>query len=359
MKTYALNTRQICFIMIAYNAVSKLILYPNDLAFTSGNDLLFSALINFALQAIIVWAVAFLCSKTELTFFELLANTMGSTVAKIVICVFGGFFALSALYPIMENKLYVHTVFYDTIPSLIVFLPFFIFAVYVGAKTLQNAGRCADICLPIFAVALLFIFALSVGEFDFNYLKPVLKTPLKKLGVGALSSLHFFSEGAFMLAFMGKFKYKRGDCLKITLSYALGAGLVLAFVALFYGIFSSSAGYELYAISRVSAYFSAIDVVGRVDLIALYALEIVSLFYIALNIQLACECFCEVFKGKRAVVSTAVAGLLFALTVVFDSRFHTLNMAYTKWLWIAYIVGANALPLTAWLLKRKVKKVDR
>ncbi len=352
-KKYALCTRQICFILIAYNVCSKLLLYPNDLAFSSGGDMLFSALADILFQTAVVWATSFLCSRTDRTFYGLLKDTLGGIAAKIIICLFSAFFLLAALYPLLENKLYVHTVFYDTIPSLVVFLPFFAFSVYAGAKGLRNAARCADICLPLFAAALAFIFVLSFGEFDAGRLLPVLKTPLVRVGGGALYTLHFFSEGAFMLAFMGRFEYKRGDCAKITLSYALGGAAVMVFLALFYGIFASLSVGELYAVSRVSSYFPAIDVIGRVDLVALYALETVSLFYITLNIQLCCECIGEAFPVRAEWISLAANAVLLICTVLLDNRFVSVSRVYSEWLWIAYVLWGAVMPLTAWILRRR------
>ena len=51
-----ISVRQICFIMLMYTAVSKLILYPTVLSYESGRDLLFSALLDFAVQGVIIWA---------------------------------------------------------------------------------------------------------------------------------------------------------------------------------------------------------------------------------------------------------------------------------------------------------------
>ncbi len=354
MKTYEMTTRQVCFIMIAYGACSKLLLYPNDLASASGNDLLFSAALDIAAQIAVVWAAAYLCSKTDKTLSKLLEGTFGSVVSRVVMCLFAAFFALSALYPILENKLYVHSVFYDTVPPLAVFLPFFIFSAYAGAKGLRNAARCADICLPIFLTALALIFVLSFGQFQATRLLPVFKSPVSSLGKGALYTLHYFSEGAFMLMFMGRFNYRRGDCAKITLSYAFGGALTLVFLALFYGVFGGAAQSELYAVSKVAIYFPSSATLGRTDFLALYGLEIVSLFYMVLNIQLCCEALCDVFKTQRRwLFSLTVNGVLLALTIILENYFNSVAGVYSKWLWIVFLLFAFVLPPLAWTLRRK------
>lgn len=354
MKIYQMTTRQVCFMLITYGACSKLLLYPNRLAEASGNDLLFSAVIDILLQTAVIWSVAYLSSKTEKTLPQLLQGTFGAVGSGIVMGLFAAFFALAALYPVMENKFYVHSVFYDTVPQLYVFLPFFIFSAYVGAKGLRNAARCADICLPLFLAAIALIFVLSFGQFKGSHLLPVLKSPLKSIGGGALKTAHYFSEGAFLLMFVGRFKYNKGDAAKITLSYALGGLIVLAFLAVFYGVFGGTSPSELFAVSKIAIYFPSSSTLGRVDFLALYALEIVSLFYMLLNIQLCCECLCSIFKTERRwLFSLIVNGVLLVLVVCLDDYFYSLSQAYANWLWIAYALFAFALPPFAWCLRRK------
>ncbi|MDE6001062.1 MAG: hypothetical protein K2G96_01880, partial [Clostridia bacterium] len=120
-----ISVRQICFIMLAYTAASRLLLYPTNLSMLCGRDLLFPALIDFGVQAVIVWAIAYLCSRTDKTFFGLIEGTLGNITARIVYGLFALFFIVCTIIPLFEQKLYVHAIFYDTVPSLLVFLPFF------------------------------------------------------------------------------------------------------------------------------------------------------------------------------------------------------------------------------------------
>lgn len=172
-----ISVRQICFIMIAYTAATKLLMYPTILSQLCGRDLLFPAALSFLIGGIVVWAVAYLCSRTDKTFFELLQGTIGNIGARIVYGFFALFFLLAVLVPIFEQKQYVHNIFYDTVPSIGIFLPFFAFAVYAASKKLTNIGRCADICLPIFLVCMAVLFAMAFSEVQWDDFLPVLKPP--------------------------------------------------------------------------------------------------------------------------------------------------------------------------------------
>ena len=348
-----ISVRQVCFILLIYTAVSKFITYPTQLSYVCGRDLLFSAAVNFALQGVIIWAVSYLCSRTDKTFFELIECTLGNVTARIVYGFFALFFMVSTLLPLLEQKLYVHAIFYDMLPSLLVFIPVFFFTVYAAAKGFENIGRCADICLPLFLIAMLFILVMSLHEIQWDNFMPVFKQP-KKIFEGSLSNAHRFVEPAYLLMFMGRFKYKKGDAAKITLSYVGGALFVIAVLTAFYGIYGDMAESRSFAITKISLFFPAIDLIGRIDLLALYILEIAMLFALVLNMQLTVHCvsLCTGYKNKN-VLSLAVNAVFFVLLIVLDNSYSSVHTVWVRWMWIVFLIFANLIPLSAWLMRRK------
>ena len=349
-------TRQICFIMLAYTVVSKILIYPTLLSSVCGRDLWFPALVSFAVQAVVVWAVSFLCSRTDKTLFQLIEGTLGNICARIIYGLFGLFFILGTIMPLCEQKLYVHAIFYDTVPSLLVFLPVFFFSVYAASKKFANIGRAADICLPIFLLSLVFIFAMSLWEVKWDNMLPLLKAPVKKLFGGSLATTYLFFEPCWLLMFMGHFKYKKWDAAKITSSYIGGGLIVLFFLIVYYGIYGEIAVSRQFAVSKVSLFFPAIDMLGRIDLVALYILEIVMLFALVLNIQLAVHCFvkCTGWENRPAL-SVIVNGILLVLLIFLDNKYTALNGVFGKWLWIVFLLFATVIPILSWTMKRRAK----
>lgn len=346
-----ISVRQICFILIAYNAALKLLNFPSYMAYTCGNALLFATLFDILVQTAVVWSVAYLSSKTDKTFYRLLSDRLGEVTARVVFAFFALFFILNAVLPLSEQQLFVHGIFYDTVPSVIVFLPFFFFSVYAGAKGMKNAGRCADICLPIFGVTLVGLFAMSIAECRFSNLLPVLKQPFGEVAGASLGGISRFSESAFLLMYLGHFKYKKGDCTKITLSYALGGLIVLLFMAIFYAIYGELSQAQPFAIAQISIFFSAINLVGRVDLFALYALEIVMLFALVLNVQMCTYCLTKVLHRQYSgIFSFAASAALLILCILLNNRFVGLSMFSYKWLWIAAALFAYLIPVLCWTL---------
>lgn len=349
-----ISVRQICFVLMFYTAVSKFLQYPTMLAAYSGRDLLFSALVSFAVEGAVIWSIAFLSSKTDKTFFGLLSDSLGEVAARVVYGFFAAFFLFVTVLPLFEQKLFVNAVFYDTSPSIWVFLPVFMFLVYSGSKGFTNIGRCAEVCMPIFILMTLALYAMSFGEADFSNLLPVLKTPLPAVLGGSLKSSYYFAEPAGLLMFMGHYKYKKGDAAKITLSYAVGAAVVITFLSLFYGIYAGIASSRQFAITKTALYFSATEMVGRIDLLALYILEVVMLFALVLNIQLAVHCIvkCTGFDCPE-IISLSANAVLLAVAIIFNHSYAEIQKFYAGWAWIAVVLFAIAVPVGAWALKRR------
>ena len=94
-----------------------------------------------------------------------------------------------------------------------------------------------------------------------------------------------FSDVILLLPLFLHYKPKKGDKAKIMTGYGIGAGFTLLFLAVFFGIYSSIAQREHYAFSKIAQYFPALSVLGRVDLIFIYLLSVVLLFYTCLPLQ--------------------------------------------------------------------------
>lgn len=352
-----INVRQICIVMLCFGAASKLMLFPTYSATACGNALWLPALVNLSLQTAVVWAVSYLCSRTDKTFFALVEGTFGVWTARVVYFLFALFFILNTVVPLFEQELFIHAVFYDTVPALIVFLPFYLFSLYAGSKKWTNVGRTAELCLPIFIFSIIAIFGMSLSECDFSNLLPLFKQPVSRLAGGTLAGTFRFTESAYMLMFMGHFQYKKGDSAKITLAYAGGGLVVIAFMLILYAVFGGLAQTQSFAIAKTTLFFAPIEMLGRIDLFAVYAFEIVILFSIVLNVQMSSHCMAATFnRDWYPVYSLAVNAVLIALTFALNNRFNAVEQTGAQWLWITALIFAYILPLAAWLCKRKPDK---
>ena len=193
-----IKIRQICFILACMLPLTKTIIYPTTLVYDVGHDLLWSAAINLVAESLIILSVMLLSKKTDKTLFELVENTFGNVGARIVYGLFAVFFIVAAALPIMEQKSFVLTVFYENVPSFISFAPFFALSLFASIKGIKSIGRMADVLMPIFVVSFAAIIVFSLPEAEFGELLPVLPctrvSPVIRIGPLHGRSAFFFGS---------------------------------------------------------------------------------------------------------------------------------------------------------------------
>lgn len=347
-----ISTRQLLFFLACVAPVGKLILLPARLADAAQNDLLFPLLAHYLLQAGAVF-LALLLARREESFTELLAHAFGKTGAAILSVLFALFLLFASLLPLLEQKLFVQNVFYDTLPAFIVYAPFFLFTAYVASKPLSSYGRVWDILAPLFLVGLAGILILSVGSSDFGAVAPAGAAGGSGFLKGVSSAFSWFFDAALLLPLLGKFRYTKGLAWKGALCYLAGGAAVIFFTAVFYGIFQGTAVNQLFGFTVTSKYFPGIAMLGRVDYLFIFLLALVMAFYNSMALQGSVECMLQAFGRKKylpTVLSVIVsAGMLTAVTLL-DRGFSDVLLGVGKWaFWIfplfSVVVPALMLPL--------------
>ena len=358
-----INTRQLCFFLAAIAPVGKLILFPTQLVHFAKNDLLFPAAANFLLQAGIIFLILLL-SRNNKTFYELLSYTFGKVAAKIIATVFSLFLFYAAILPIIEQKFFVHFAFYDTLPSIVAFLPFFLVSAYLCAKPLEHFGRIWDALAPVSIVAFIGLMVFSVGEADFNALAPVGAGGVNGFFSGTAYTMSWFYDSAILLLLMGKFEYKKGTAWKCTLCYLVGAAAILFFLSVFYGVFSDIAVRQIFAFAKISKYFAGISLLGRIDYLFIYAIALVMAFYCTLPLHAGIDCIVNAFKprdGERsrllAILLSVGVNLAFCiLSLCVNYTFRSLNEAITQTVFWIFPLFALLIPLLALALRRSPRE---
>lgn len=350
-----ISSRQLYFFLACITPVGKLVIMPARLSYHVGNDLLLPAAIHFLIQAAVIFFVLLL-AKRKMNLYELFANTFGKIVGKILILIFSAFLFYAAFVPLLEQKTFVQGTFYDTIPSLIAFAPFFLVCIYLCSKPLYHYGRTWDILGPIALVGLAGALILSVSEAEYTTLLPIGSSGVKGILKASAYSFSWFYDSAMLLMLLGKFDYQEGMAWKGAVCYLSGGIATLFFLATFYGVFQGTAMNQLFAFSKTSKYFSGISVLGRVDYFFIYALAFVMIFYCALPLQAGIDGVVQAFGKKRYLPTLLAIGIniiMLILFVIFDYRFgNVLSAVSEKAFWV-FPIFTIAVPLACLLLRRK------
>lgn len=348
-----ISTRQLYFFLAVIAPLGKLVVLPVRLSAKAENDLWIPTLALYLLQAAAVFCVLLL-GKRRQDLAEILQGSIGKICSKIVLLLLALFLLFSALIPLLEQKLFVQAVFYDTLPSIVAFAPFFLFSAYLCSKPLGSSGRMFDLLGPIAIAGLVGVMVLSVGEADYAAVLPVGASGIKGILAAAAGACSWFFDPVLLLFFLGKFEYRKGTACKGALFYLLGGAVTIFFLLTFYGIFERTAVNQLFAFTKTSKYFSAITVLGRVDYVFIYALALVMTFYTALPLQCAVESCLQAF-GRKKYLPTLLAVCFNTIFLVFDGlldyRFGDVIGVYGKLFWV-FLVFSLLLPPLLFLTRR-------
>ena len=350
-----IKQRQLFFFLACIAPVGKLILLPSDLVFRAKNDLIFPALVNLLLQAAVIFLVLLLC-KREKSLYSLLEESVGRIAATVLVILLSLFLLYAAIQPLNEQKLMVQSVFYDTLPSLVVFSPFFLFAAYLCSKPLFCLGRVWDILGPIAIVSFIGIIVFAIGGADFKALQPVGAAGAKGFLNGTAFTMSWFFDSVLVLSLVGKVEYQKGLAWKGLLCYLAGAAAVLFFLAVFYAVYAELAVSRLFAFSKISRYFSGISVLGRIDYLFIYALGLVMAFYSVMPVQAAVDTLGDVFGHKKKltpVLSTAFSVLFLVLAFLLNFQYQSMQKFISEYAFWIFPLFTLVLPPLVLLTRRK------
>ena len=166
-----------------------------------------------------------------------------------------------------------------------------------------------------------------------------------------------FSDTVLLLPLLGNLRYKKGDGVKILSGYAVGALGTLLFLATFYGIYASIAPREHYAFSKIAEYFPALDVIGRFDLLFVYMLTIVLLFFTAMPLQYTTQLLCTHFRVNSGVLVSALINVAALVFLLFANRhYNTIYALISGKLSFVFWIIADMVPLFFLLLPKNTQK---
>ncbi|MBQ7369589.1 MAG: GerAB/ArcD/ProY family transporter [Clostridia bacterium] len=361
--TSAIGARQICFFAAFILPVFRFLETPSLLSAYTEGDLLLPAVLHFLIQSLPIGALLFITSKTERGLFSLLYEKLGKVGTRVVYAILAIYYLFSTILPILDLEKYVQAVFFDTAPSMFSLTPFFLLSAFISSRQLRSFGRIADLCLPIFLIGFFGVTFMSVGKADFEAMLPWFEFPFEKIALATKNTTAHFSDAILFFPLLGDYQYKKGDGKKILGSYWVGCGFCLFFFATFYGLFTSVASTHHYALSKIGQYFSALQTLGRIDLIFSYLLTIILFYNVTLPIQFCVLCITKTLGLKQRTPTSALLNFgLFLFAFFCNRHYDGFYALVSKTLWWIFPTFSVLLPLLALLLllgKRRTNAKNR
>ena len=351
---YELKSRQVCLFFIAFMPLTKLFMLPSVLAGINGEDMWISTVINVLIDFVTLFILTISARRAKTNFYGLLENSFGKIGSKVILSFYLLYFILKAVLPLNEQKDYVEYTLYTLMPTSYYFLPFFIAAFYICVKNLRVIGRASDIMWIITAVGIIVLFSLSISNADFGALLPVGAKGLANTVKGSYFSLAWFGDSVYLVFFIGEFVCNKKDCLKIMLSYAVGAFIVIAFMIIFYCIFTSIAHRQRFALTEISKYTTVINNIGRFDYLGILFLLLSNIFSLSLPLFFACKILNYVCGfSKKWISPLIVVGIQLIISIFLQQYFYSIENLIINYGGIFFFIIGNVLPCLTLILTKK------
>lgn len=337
--------RQIAFAAAFLLPASKLLEVPSILAKYAAGDLLLPALMHFLLQFLVLGVVLFAVCRSKIPLIDRLKKALGKFLPVLFVA-YALYYIFAAILPLFDLEKYIYAAFFDTEPTIFSFGVFFILSAFICTKGIKAVGRCADICLFLFPISFFALAIMSLSETDFSNLLPLFGS---KLGDTMSAFIHVtphFSDVVLLLPLFLYYPPKKEDTPKILLGYAFGAFCTLLLIAIFFGTYSSLAPREHYAFSKIAQYFPALSVLGRIDLLFVYLLSIVLLFYTCLPLQYSVDLLAKSWNipNFKVWISFLLNFILFLFLLFGNKHYNTIYRYIGGYFPVIFFLIADMVP---------------
>ena len=351
---YQLKTRQIFLFFITFLPTIKLFMLPSVLAKTTNEDMWLSTLLNVIVDGITLSLILVACKRYNDNFYGLLSSHFGKTFANVIFMTYFVYFVLKSVLPVIEQKDYIETTLYLTMPNNLYFVPFFILAFYISTKPLRVWGRLSDVLWFVTVLGFVILIALSLSNVDFTEILPVFANGGKKIVSGSYYSLTWFGDCAYALFFIGNFKWEKNSFIKILSGYFVGALITVFFMLCFYCVFSSISFREQFALTEITKYTTVINNTGRFDYIGIMFLIFSDIFSACLPLYFSVYILNKVFKFKKNWIAPLIVLVINLVFTIFLTEFtHSIEKFLVVYSGAFFLLLGNVLPIIFCLLKPK------
>ncbi len=328
-----ITKKQICLMLITLVPASKFLVLPSVYSAFAKNDAWFAGLLNCILDGVLLAVILlFLRKFNGQTLYSVIEYNLGKVGAKIVFFIYFIYFMLKTVIPVFEQKNFTEITLYETSPTVLTFLPFFLVSFYMCVKGLKTMARTGEITFWFTIFGLSLVLFLSIGTTEFYYLQPVLKNPLKQTLTATYSALIWYGQPIILLFLSGKIKREKKFELSVVISFVFIALVCVLMFAVFTGIYGDIAVRQIYALTKMTKYAIALSNVGRFDYIATLFLVATGVLSLSVPLIFATECLTCVFGSKRRwLLALIVNALMLGVISGFDLYFQNIINFFEKY----------------------------
>ena len=341
-----ISSRQLAFIIAIIFSVTKFYVLPAHVSSFSREAGWSALFVNFVIDLALLLICLFVVkNQPDCSVYDTSVRLFGKAFTKVIYFIYAIYFLLKAFIPILEQKNTISLTFYESQPTLLIFMPYFIVGFYVILKGVNAFARSVEIISILWALGLIITLSLAIPAGEYASLLPLFQ-PANKILNGTFNSFLWFGDPLIILFISEFISDKKGLYKKTLIGYAVSVVATLLLVAVFYSIFQGIAERQYYAPIKMSKYSITLSNIGRLDYFGSLMFSVVSVYAMTLPMLIATILINKIFNFKNNfIVPLLVTATELVLVYIFQNEIFSNIAFFQRYILPFMLVACYGLPL--------------
>lgn len=357
-----ISMRQTGILILFGTFTTKLLLLPALMFEDVKADAIFSVLLLFALELLSLPILFKLKRKyPNFSLHDILKKYLTTFIAKIIILILMFFVLIKSILTFSIVYVYFKQQIYQDEFVWIALVACIAVITHAVLGGLRPMSRTMELFFGVVVAG--FIFCLLISLFTPISTPTFFVAPAKDIFLALYKYAFTFGDFAFLFLIIDKIDYKKNEEKKVYFYAIFAMLLVVALFFLFYSKYQVTAFMHNNALADLLVFSVQFNAVGRLDIVAMLTIMMITLFEIEIMCYLFCDGFTSVFPLLNKKYAIVVFDVLFLLLYyVFIGKYEIMVRSTVVWLPIIGVIVGYVLPLVCFIIslikRRDHEKTD-
>ena len=269
------------------------------------------------------------------SFAEILQKYFGKVVMKVILFLIMLFFIFKAILLYNVTYLFFKTLIYQDSSNILFLFCFIPVITHLGIMGLRVMGRTMQIFFPL--IVGVTVFCIVIGFLGIKDLPLLFQSSIGDIALTSIKHIAGFGDSLLLFLIIDKITIKRGQWKVIFSLSGISMFLVISITAVFLFTYTYTSFLHPFALFEIMCYVKEYGGVGRIDMISMLLIVILTYFQLAIYLKMFMLSFLEVFGKINEIISAISFNLFFILAI----SYVVLNLGK------AILYGENFLPYFA------------
>ena len=354
MERKQLNSSQFFILIFVCGMAIKMFMLPALLVKVSGRESIVVVAFYLVIEMVcLLFLLLTLSRNPDKTVYQILEESVGKIISKIIIVYFSGVLLLKLLLMLSEVKVFFSVSIYERISWGIMIIPLLALCVGFSTKPLTAIGRSAQIFMPLIVVSTIILSLLLSSNVPVLNILPLFSKGMKSTVDGIKTFTVWFGDVSLLLICLGKVKIGKKFVLKAMISRLLSTVFVLAFSLIMFATYADITDLIDYGhnVSSMTQYSLGSHDYGRFDyiiycfwMLAVVVKIILNFYALSQNVRYVSE------KSSKIIIPLIIFALVYVLTTFVFNNENSVYQIATGIARIVFLPAEFLLPFLVFLL---------